>query len=146
MNRIVLMIVALGLPAVAAVLGWAEEPSAEQAKAAAEESSLFKPAIKTDVQQELAELKQLVSGISARLDRIEERLSQLEERTWLPGEPRTRIRLPGEVTTKTQPVGKPTTKMRPLSNHLMVDEFGNIWEGEKRVGLWGVPGKEVPTR
>jgi hypothetical protein len=146
MNRIVLMIVALGLPSVSAVLGWAEEPSAEQARAIAEESSLYKPAIKTDVHQELAELKQLVSGISARLDRIEERLSQLEERTRLPGELKTRIRLPGEPTTKTQPVAKPTTKMRPLGNHLMVDEFGNIWEGEKRVGLWGVPGNEVPAR
>ena len=143
MNRIAVLIVVVGLSLVFVVSGWAAEPSTEQGKAVAEESSLYKPAIKTDVQQELVELKQLVSGISARLDKIEERLSQLEERTWLPGELKTRIRLPGEPTTKTQPVAKPTRKMRPLGNHLMVDEFGNIWEGEKRVGVWGVNGNEI---
>ena len=77
----------------------------------------------TDLRQELVELKKLVSGISARLDKMERRLSQLEERLGLPVEP--------------------TTRMRPLGSHLMVDKHGIIWEGGRPVGLWGVNGGEM---
>ena len=35
---------------------------------------------------------------------------------------------------------KPTTRMRPLGRHLLVDEHGIIWDGERPVGIWGVNG------
>ena len=55
--------------------------------------------------------------------------SSLEERFGLPGEP----------TTKSEP----TTKMQPLGNHLTVDEYGIIWEGEKRVGVRDIIGNGI---
>jgi formylglycine-generating enzyme required for sulfatase activity len=39
--------------------------------------------------------------------------------------------------------GKPTTRMRPLGRHLMVDEHGIIWDGERPVGIWGVNGSPM---
>jgi len=85
-----------------------------------------KPVATTDLRQELVELKQLVLGISARLDNMERRLSQLEERGWLRGEP--------------------TMRLRSLGNHLMVDEHSIIWDGGKPVGVWGVNGGEKRPR
>ncbi len=34
----------------------------------------------------------------------------------------------------------------PSGSHLMVDEYGIIWEGGRRVGPWGVNGNEEPLR
>jgi hypothetical protein len=85
-----------------------------------------KPAATTDLRQELVELKQLASRVSARLDNMERRLSQLEERGRLRGEP--------------------TMRMRSLGNHLMVDEHGIIWDGGKPVGVWGINGGEEQPR
>jgi hypothetical protein len=73
-----------------------------------------------DVRQELVELKQLVSAVSARLDKMEQRLSRLEE----------------QVGRKVEPA----TRMRPLGSSLMVDEHGVIWDGPRPVGVWGVNG------
>jgi hypothetical protein len=74
----------------------------------------------TDGQQKMAELKQLVAGISARLDKMERRLSLLEQRVG---------------PSDNVPVG-----LRPLGRHLMVDENGVIWDGRRPVGYWGVNG------
>ncbi len=126
MNRIAM--VTLGL-SFTGVLGWAAEPNADQAKAIAEskkidgqvavdQKSPDKPAIKIDVRQELVELKQLLSGISAQQDKMEWRLSQLEKQ----------LRLQGE----------PTMKMRALGNHLMVDDHGIIWKDAAPIGVWGL--------
>jgi len=126
MNRIVILIVGLSLTY---VLFSAAEPTADQAKTITEiqkvggkvtvdEKNRNNPAIKTDVRQELVELKQLLSGLSARLEKIERRLSRLEKR------------LPGE----------PTTHLRSLNNHLTVDEHGIIWDRGKPGRVWGVNG------
>lgn len=80
----------------------------------------------TDLREELVELKQLVSGISARLDKMERLLSRLEERVGLPVEP--------------------TTRLRPLGSYLKVDKNGVIWDGGRPVGIWGVNGGLVAIR
>ena len=85
-----------------------------------------KPAATTDLQQELVELKQLVAGLSARLDKMEQRLSLLEER--------------GRFRSES------TVRMRSLGNHLMVDEHGIIWDGGRPVGVWGINGGEEQPR
>jgi hypothetical protein len=59
---------------------------------------------------------------SARIEKIQQRLAQLENRT--------------DVSVR--PV-----KMWRLSGHLMVDEFGTIWDNGRPVGTWGVNGGEL---
>jgi len=73
-----------------------------------------------DLRQELLELKQLILGLTARLEQMERRLSQLE----------TRVELRAD----------PTTRMRPLGSRFMVDENATIWERGRPVGYWGVNG------
>jgi hypothetical protein len=77
-----------------------------------------------DPQQEVRELKRLVLELTARLEKIERRLSQLEK-------------------PREQPA-QATTGMVPLGSHLMVDRHGIIWDEGRPVGTWGVNGSEPP--
>jgi len=79
----------------------------------------------TDQRQELAELKKLVSKLSARLDKVERQLSQMEVRVEQPGGP---------------------AGMRPFGGHMTVDEFGTIWDGGRPVGTWGVDIEPIPVK
>ena len=94
--------------------------------------------------REMVELK-------ARLDTMERRLSQLEQRAIRPpSESEGKNPSPSAYPTRqgwspwqrVEPPVKPTTRMRPLDGHLMVDEHGIIWKGERAVGTWGVNGDE----
>jgi hypothetical protein len=80
------------------------------------------------LRQEVLELKRLISEFTARLQKMERRLSKLEKRVELRADPAAK------------PGADPTKKMRPLGSHLMVDEKGIIWSHGRPVGYWGVDG------
>ncbi len=74
-------------------------------------------------QQEVLGLKQAIAKVLARLEQLEQRISELEKTMG-----RTR--------------GQTETQMRPLGSRMMVDQNGIIWEHGRPVGIWGVDGAD----
>jgi hypothetical protein len=70
-----------------------------------------------DQRRDLADLKQLVSEISARQDRLERQVA------------RRPIRMDSPVQR--------ADKMWSLADGTIVDKHGIIWQGNKAVGRWG---------